>query len=257
MTDAAETVAVRVWGASSLPTLVYLPGLHGDWTLIGGFRAALAGRVRFVEVTYPRTVAWSLAEYADGVESSLAAEGIHGGWLLGESFGSQVVWPLAERASFRTKGIILAGGFARHPMPWGAGLASWMTGVCPATVWKALVSAYARLARLRFRSEPGVRAGLDEFIARRTEEDRRAWVHRLHLVATNDPRAAARATQVPVHGLSGWLDPIVPWFLARPGLRRNCPALRDYQVLAADHNVLSTACAKAADQVLRWMGRIA
>ena len=52
----AEELQLRIHGEASLPTLIYLPGLHGDWTLIGGFRHALGGRVRFVEVTYPRTL---------------------------------------------------------------------------------------------------------------------------------------------------------------------------------------------------------
>src|SRR5208337_1274572 len=99
-------------------TLVYLPGLHGDWTLIGGFRKALAGRVRFAEVTYPRTLVWSLEDYAAGVEQGLAQQGIRSGWLLGESFSSQVVWALVARNCLQTQGVILAGGFARHPMHW-------------------------------------------------------------------------------------------------------------------------------------------
>ena len=55
-----EKLQLRVYGDASLPTLIYLPGMHGDWTLIGGFRNAVAGRVRFVEMTYPRTLTWSL-----------------------------------------------------------------------------------------------------------------------------------------------------------------------------------------------------
>ena len=61
MTDALQ---MRVHGDASLPTLVYLPGLHGDWTLVSSFRAAIAGRVRFVEFTYPLTTTWSLDDYA-------------------------------------------------------------------------------------------------------------------------------------------------------------------------------------------------
>ena len=48
-----EEVRLRVHGDESLPTLIYLPGLHGNWTLIGGFRQALKGRARLVETTYP------------------------------------------------------------------------------------------------------------------------------------------------------------------------------------------------------------
>ena len=53
-----EKIELRIYGDASLPTLVYLPGMHGDWTLIGGFRAALVGRVRFVEMTPPTRFAW-------------------------------------------------------------------------------------------------------------------------------------------------------------------------------------------------------
>ena len=67
-----EKLELRVYGDPSLRTLVYLPGLHGDWTLIGGFRAAVAGRVRFVEMTYPRTLTWSLDDHAAAIEDELS-----------------------------------------------------------------------------------------------------------------------------------------------------------------------------------------
>ena len=59
-----DDLKMRAHGDASLPTLVYLPGMHGDWTLVSSFRAAIAGRVRFVEFTYPRTTTWSLDDYA-------------------------------------------------------------------------------------------------------------------------------------------------------------------------------------------------
>jgi hypothetical protein len=47
---------------------------------------------------------------------------------------------------------------------------------------------------------------------------------------------------------------VVPWFVVRRWLRRNCPTLRDYRViLRADHNVLGTAPAEAAEQILSWI----
>ena len=104
----AAKMEMRVHGDAALPTLVYLPGLHGDWTLVGSFRHAIRGRVRFVEVTYPRTLTWSLEEYAQGVETALAERGIVRGWLLGESFGSQVVWSLVARSRFHVEAVVLA-----------------------------------------------------------------------------------------------------------------------------------------------------
>lgn len=247
---------IRIHGPDSLPALVYLPGLHGDWTLIGSLRRAVAGRVRFVEMTYPRTLQWSLDEYAAAIESALAEHGITRGWLLGESFGSQVLWALAARnaPAFRIEGLILAGGFVKHPLRRMVQLAEMLAGALPGALFVRLVFAYARIARFRYRHSPEVLAALDEFLARRTPGDRRAAQHRLRLVAENDPRPVARQTKLPLFALSGILDPIVPWFLVRRWLRAYCPALRDYRVLRrADHNVLSTAPGPAADQILRWM----
>src|SRR5262245_16567833 len=123
-----EHLQVRVHGDASLPTLIYLPGLHGDWTLVTSFRLAIAGRVRFVEFTYPRTLTWSLHDYAAAVETELLANDIQRGWLLGESYSSQVVWAMVDntrvaRDRFNPAGLILANGFVRHPMIWGVRLA--------------------------------------------------------------------------------------------------------------------------------------
>src|SRR5262245_29300454 len=124
----SETLQMRIHGDATHPTLVFLPGLHGDWTLIGPFRIALGGRVRFVEVTYPRTLTWTLGDFAAAVESKLRDEGITNGWLLGESFSSQVVWSMAARNQFKIDGIIFAGGFVKHLMQWAAQIAGVIAG---------------------------------------------------------------------------------------------------------------------------------
>ncbi len=105
-----EALQIRVHADGSGPPLVYLPGLHGDWTLVAAFRGALVGRVPFVEVTYPRTLTWSLADYAREIDTALVARGLEAGWLLAESFGSQVAWAmLAEKSRrFRVHGVIFA-----------------------------------------------------------------------------------------------------------------------------------------------------
>ena len=250
----AEELQLRIHGDASLPTLIYLPGLHGDWTLVGGFRHALGGRARFVEVTYPRTLTWSLNDYAAAIETALAENGINSGWLLGESFASQVVWALAGRGKFPAQGVILAGGFVKHPMRRAVRVAEKLTGRISNALFIRIVFGYAKIARFRYRRSPQTLATIEEFVARRTDLDRRAAQHRLHLIAENDPRTIASRTKLPVFGLSGILDPIVPWLWVRHWLRKNCPALRDYKVLRrADHNVLSTAPREAARQVLEWM----
>jgi pimeloyl-ACP methyl ester carboxylesterase len=253
----AERLEIRIYGDESLPTLVYLPGLHGDWTLVSGFRCAISPRVRFVEVTYPRTLTWSLDDYAAAVETALAENKITGGWLLGESYSSQVVWPMVARGKFQIDGIVLAGGFVRHPMRWAARWLEAVLGRIPFSMIVAILFGYAKVARFRFRHSAATLATIQEFIDRRTELDRQAAVHRLHLIAQNDPRPIARTTSVPVFGLTGVLDPIVPWIFVRPWLRRHCPALRDYKIIwHADHTVLATTPNTAAEIVLNWMGSV-
>jgi len=250
----SEELQIRVYREASQPTLIYLPGLHGDWTLIGGFRQALAGRVRFVEVTYPRTLTWSLDDYAAAVESALAAHGINRGWLLGESFGSQVVWAMVGRKRFGLDGVILAGGFVKHPAQLGMRLAQWTAGHIPMAVVTRILFSYARIARFRYRRSPEVLSGIDEFIARRTQLDRQAATHRLGLVGQSEFSLVARQIEAPVYALTGLVDPVVPWPWVRHWLKRNCPRLREYRIIhRADHNVLGTAPEAAAEQVVKWI----
>ena len=248
-----EKIELRIYGDASLPALVYLPGLHGDWTLIGGLRAAVAGRVRFVEMTYPRTLTWSLDNYAAAIEEALLQHGISSGWLLGESFGSQPLWAIVARGKFQAQGIILAGGFVRYPNLGFMRLLEKMPGDIITRLFVRVIFGYAKIVWIRYRHSPETLATLNEFIARRTPEDRHAAVHRLHLVVGNDPRETAMKTKVPVYAISGILDPIVPWPQVRHWLRKKCPALRDYKIVRSDHNVLNTGRAEAVKQILRWM----
>jgi pimeloyl-ACP methyl ester carboxylesterase len=250
-----ETLEIRVQGSDRYPTLIYLPGTHGDWTLVGSFRRALGDRIRFVEISYPRTVSWSLDEHAAAIEAGLAERGIRSAWVLGESFGSQVVWALLKRNRFSAQGIVLAGGFVRHPTPWAVRLAEQLVGGIPLTWIQRGLWGYAKLGRFRYRRSPEVLGDLQQFLDRRSLElDREAARHRLHLIAESDFCDLARRPGVPLYVLSGLWDPIVPWFWVRRWLRQNCVNLREYRILAgADHNVLGTAPGKAAEIVLGWI----
>ena len=217
---------IRIQGPASAETLIYLPGVHGDWTLIGGFSRALAESVRLVQITYPRTLSWSLADYAHNIENTLAEHGISTGWLLGESFGSQIVWEMVSAERFRTKGVILAGGFARHPVPLMASLAAGLVGRSSFKLLTSLFRGYVRVSRARFRRSPEILAGLTEFLARRTRSDCLALQHRLALVAGNDPRCKARGATIPVFALTGFWDPIVPGTPPGDGYSATVPPFR-------------------------------
>jgi pimeloyl-ACP methyl ester carboxylesterase len=252
-----ESLQLRCHGPQNLPVLVYLPGLHGDWTLIPSFHAALENRVRFVDMTYPRTLEWSLEDYARAIAGALAERQLKRVWLLGESFGSQIVWPLTRvEPSLQIEGIVLANGFVRHPVPSGVRAAARLLAAAPQPSLRAFLALYQVYARFRHRHAPETLASVAEFIARRTEADRRAMVHRLDLIAAADPGPLAARLHQPVHYLAGLVDPIVPWPWVRAWLRQHCPGYRGgATVWGADHNVLATAPQAAAAHVLRWMQR--
>jgi pimeloyl-ACP methyl ester carboxylesterase len=259
MQQAAEQLQIRLHGDASLPALVYLPGLHGDWTLVASFRARVAGKVRFVEFTYPRTLDWSLADYARAVDAALAVNGINRGWLLAESFGSQIAWAMLGlgAARFQVEGVILAGGFVRHPLNWSVRLARRVGGSMSLTLLTRLLFCYAKVARVRHRKAPETLASIDEFISRRTELDRQAAVHRLDLILGSDFRRSVSSQMTPVFALTGLFDPIVPWPFSLAWLRRHCRALRATRIIGrADHTVLATAPGAAAEQVLKWMQQL-
>ena len=251
-----ETIQIRSHGPVDAPVLIYLPGTHGDWTLATSLRRAIGDRVRFVEFTYPRTTTWSLEDYAQGVERALLDHGVTRGWLLGESFSSQVCWQMlaSPTRKFQTEGVILAGGFVRYPVMFALRLARRLVCGLPMRQLNFGLRAYRIYALLRHWGSPEVRVMLNEFMARRTDEDRRAASHRLDLIEANDLRDVARATRVPVFCLAGLVDPIVPWPFVHPWLPKNCPGFRERKIAwSADHNVLNMAPEFSAETILRWM----
>lgn len=70
---------------------------------------------------------------------------------LRESFGSQVAWAMITRHRFQIDGLILAGGFVRHPAPWAVNLSAWCGLRIPIALIRTMLRGYARLARWRFR----------------------------------------------------------------------------------------------------------
>jgi pimeloyl-ACP methyl ester carboxylesterase len=258
----SELLQIRIHGGSEQTTLIYLPGLHGDWTLLGPFRAALSKRARLVQVTYPRRTDWTLVDFASAIQERLCENGITEGWLIGESFSSQVAWTLVGSSQspdrtrcFRPHGLILAGGFVRHPWPWGVHLAHVSSKAVPMWFLRHLCSAYTKVAARKHCGSPEVLADLKEFVVRRTEAgDREAINRRYELIAGSNLRGIAQSTHLPVFLLTGAFDPIVPWWHVRPWLQKNCPGYRGSRIFwRGGHNILLSNPQKSADQILEWI----
>ncbi|MDB6040806.1 MAG: hypothetical protein JWM99_4647 [Verrucomicrobiales bacterium] len=256
-----ESLKIRIHGAPGLPVLIYFPGLHGDWTLVASFRKQPEGKVRFVELTYPRTTVWTLCDYAREVLRLLEVNGISSGWLLGESFGSQVVWAvmnsltnISNTQSFTPLGIVLAGGFITHPRKWAVRLAWHILANTPKKLLKGSFWIYRMYGRIRYKHARESLAAINDFLARRNEPDRQAILHRLDLIEQADFQSLARAISVPVFYLSGFVDPIVPWASVGPQLKRNCPTFKKRKIIwRADHTVLGSAAKESARVIFGWM----
>jgi pimeloyl-ACP methyl ester carboxylesterase len=258
-----KDLQLRFHGPAAARTLIHLPGLHGDWTLLAPFREALANRARFVETAYPHQPNWQLQDYAAAIESALLERGINSGWILGESFSSQVAWAFLERqqlagnaARFRIEGLILVGGFVRHPWPWGVRLAHAASKRASVRFIRRACTFYARTMSKRFGHCPGAAEEFAQFVENRANDpDRHTITRRYLLIAGNHPATIARGTRLPVYHLTGAWDPIVPWWHVRPWLRKHCPGYRESRVIwSGDHNILLSSPDKSAEQILAWVG---
>ncbi len=209
------------------------------------------GQVRLVEFAYPRKPGWTLKPHAEGIARALKENNITSGWLLGESFGSQILWALQEMPdqTFHTEGIILAGGFVRYPIMPLVHLARFLCLLVPVWFWHWFLKLHRAYSQ-RFR---GVAADdAEEMLQRQWNANRETFRHRLQLIAKNDPRETARKISCPLYYLSGSIDPIVPWYLVQPWLRKNCPTLAGEKIFLADHNILGSAT-DSARQILGWI----
>jgi len=244
-------VSIRIHEGAG-PTVIYLPGIHGDWGLIGAFRRALDGRVRFVEFAYSKDEL-SLERLSELVHAELTAHGVTSGWLIGQSFGSQVGWALMARG-FEADGVVLAGGFVKHPWPWGARLFQALLSAVPSAIVNPAYQAYTVACNALARRGPEEAEELLAFARNRGAREWAAMSWRLSLIVKSDPRATARATRRPVHYLGGLIDPLVPWPLVTRWLAAECPGYKGEVIIrSADHNVLGSSPRESAERVLSWV----
>lgn len=252
-------IQLRIDGDATLPALIYLPGIHGDWTLLSGFRELARQKFRLVQFVYPRTLSWSLEDYAVEVDQHVKAAGLSEGWVLAESYSSQVAWhwlKMAQegRTHFRFQGIILAGGFVRYPIRFNLACARTFFRMAPWWLWRVMFKAYLGYSGFRHRNAAAAGNCAREFIERRTRLDIAAMEARLKLIAEADPGAIANKADCPIYQLAGVIDPVVPPAPVTRWLRKNCAAFKGHRIIwPADHNVLGTEPAKALRQIEEWI----
>jgi len=252
-----DNVKITINDIGLTPILIYLPGIHGDASLGKEFRKFIAGKICFVEIEYPPNENWELDDYANSIISALNLIGIKECWLLAESFGSQVSFAIASKnCDIKFNGIILAGGFVRHPFIIGVRIVKWITKLMPMCLVKLWLKVYVAVCKIFFKRERKDKKIIKDFARNRIDDaDRRAIVKRYELIIKNDLRPIAKETKIPIYFLAGRWDVIVPWRPVLNWLKKNCPAFKDYKILnGADHPVIANAPETSAKQILDWLG---
>jgi pimeloyl-ACP methyl ester carboxylesterase len=102
--------------ASTLPTLVLLPGLDGTGKLFSEFVKSLGSSVDSRIVAYPKDRALGYDELEALVLAALPLDRRF--ILLGESFSGPIAIRIAARSPAGLVALILCGTFAKNPFPW-------------------------------------------------------------------------------------------------------------------------------------------
>lgn len=243
------------------PTLIYLPGLHGESSLFSGLHDAASGALQVEKIDYPRAGCQGVSELGEHVLQTLVRRGIRRGWVLAESFGSLVIWELVERIfqstahEFQVEGIILAGGFIRHPRPRMVARLRTLVGWVPDWAYRSAWHISGRLLATWYWRNPGRVASVKEFVRHRclpgdrsTLDQRAAWI------VISDPRSSAAHFPGPVFQLSGGWDFIVPWGPVTRELQKITPGYRGRCLIwSANHGVLFEQPDACVKQILRWI----
>jgi len=249
----------RVSGPPTAPVVVYLPGLHGDWTPLWRIREPLARHLRLVEIAYPRAAAnWTLDDYVTRLGDLFDRLGLASVHLLAESFGSLVGWVFACRHPERVRSLLVAGGFSVSPGRVRVALAELGLRLFPAALLDKGVDLY--LLYLNRRGFPGnaFRREGEFFPATRTRLGWRATRNRLKIIRQTDLRGRLGELRVPVFYFGGARDIIVPVRREIATLRRHLrPECNFHSVLfpKAPHPIIPARYRQVARLILAWIRR--
>lgn len=240
-------------GHPGAEAIVYLPGVHGDWTPMHRARPLLERRFRLIEVAYPRAPAWTLGDFARALQDLLDSLQLGPVHLIGESFGSLVGWAFGLACPTRVKSFTLVGGFCQPPGVPKVWLAKWGLQLVPTSAFENGMDLYLSLRgdRNGAPSAPGL--SRLPYPAVRTRRGRLATAQRMALIGSTDVRGQLDRIRFPVHYIGGGSDSVVPvrrevrTLVNR--LHRQCD-LRTHLIPRAHHMILATHPQETTDYII-------
>ena len=257
--DHATEMLVQVSGPIGAPAVVYVPGIHGDWTPLWRIRNVLRRHCRLIEIAYPRTAErWSLDEYTTRLTALIDRLDLSTVHLLAESFGSLVGWTFASRHPERVKSLMVAGGFCSSPGRVKVAAADLALRLFPARLLDKMVDLYlAYLIKRGFPASAFHRQS-EFFPATRTRPGWRSTHNRLKIIRRTDVRSRLGELSIPVLYFGGACDWIVPVrreiATLKHHLRPEC-AFRSIIFPNAPHPIIPARYPQVAQLIFDWVGQ--
>lgn len=246
----------RESGNASNPPLIYLPGVHGDWTPQAVASPMLSANFRLVELTYPKQPAWNVGHYVAALQELMDELDIASAHIVAESFGSIIGWQFGLELAERVHSLILVGGFCQPPGNLRMSIGTLGLSALPTGLFEAGVDLYVSLRENQGRLEhPLSEDSPPAYSSVRSEEGKRATVRRLELIQESDYRDNLHAISFPVRYIGGERDVIVPVRREIQTLMDSLPAEADFKsrvIPGGPHMIVSSHPEETAGQIIEW-----
>ena len=252
--DDASGLVHQATGDPDAPPIVYLPGVHGDWTAQARARPQLSQDFHLIETAYPRIDSWSIDDFARALKDLLDGLGIESAHIVGESFGSLVAWQFGIANPDRVRSYTLVGGFARPPRFAVAAAAAAALKSLPTAMLESAIDLYvagkSAIGEHRDTFESGA------YPATRTQRGRQATANRMSIIQGSDFRDQLHEVRFPVRYIGGARDVVVPVRREIATLVAHLPPHCDFQnelVTGAPHNIIASHPMETVEHLSRWV----
>lgn len=257
--DTASELVYQVSGPTDAPAIVYLPGVHGDWTPNEAARMHLTRGARLVEVAYPRREEWALGDFAASLVRLLDRLDIGSAHLVGESFGSLVAWEAGLTQPDRVSSLLLVGGFVQPPPFRVATSAKWFLRGLPTPALEMGIDAYVHYKSRKGERRLGKSEGVSPYAASRTRGGKRATANRMAIIERSDFRERLSRVPHPVRYIGGSNDTVIPVARELSTLRQHLPAHTTFEsqlIDGAPHAIIVSHPEITTGALTRWVNDI-
>ena len=254
--DTATELVHQISGPEDAPAMVYLPGVHGDWTANESARTHLSRETRLIEVAYPRNAAWTLADFSNALRRLLDRLNLTSVHVAGESFGSLVAWETAFGHPELIKSLLLVGGFAQPPAYRVATSAKWALRGMPTFVLETGIDIYVYYKDLKGERRLGRRSGVSPYPAVRTRKGKLATASRMGIIERTDVRERLHRLQQPVRYIGGDSDSVIGVHRELSTLRQHLPPHCEFKselIQDAPHAIIASHPEHTARTLTRWI----